>query len=92
MLFKTNSHTELNVTLHSENTLQILLKATRFPKDDHYLRSLFGFVGFFFLFWITEVIGAWKESTSNFLPKFQTIATKKLSIECNNLQCNKKVC
>lgn len=50
MLFKTNSHTELNVTLDSENTLQILLKATRFPKDDHYLRSLFGFVGFFFSF------------------------------------------
>lgn len=64
MLFKINSHTDLKVTSYSENTLQILLKATRFPKDDHYLHLLF-----FVFILTTEVIDEWKETVSNFPSK-----------------------
>lgn len=86
MLFKINSHTELNVTLYSENTLQILLKATWFPKDDHFLHLLEVF------FWQLKLLVDGKQLFLTSYQKIQTIATKKLSIECNNPQSNKEVC
>lgn len=64
MLFKTNSLTELNVTLDSEKPFTNTNKGYKISQR----WSLFTLAGFW-VFLTTEVIGGWKATIFNFLSK-----------------------